>query len=73
MIGVTGLSEKAKALEKAAKENEENFILQNHEAMIRDYGVIAGEIKNLLMSGDEDKQDDDVFEFAPENDGGEKV
>ena len=50
MIGVTGLSEKAKALEKAAKENEESFILQNHEATIRDYGLIAGEIKNLLLS-----------------------
>ena len=74
MIGVIDLSEKAKALEKAAKENEENFILANHEAMIRDYGRIAGEIKNQLLSDDEDKpDDDDVFEFEPENDGGDKV
>ena len=74
MIGVIDLSEKAKALEKAAKENEENFILSNHDAMIRDYGHIAGEIKNQLLADDEDKPgDDDVFEFEPENDGGDKV
>ena len=74
MIGVIDLSEKAKALEKAAKENEENFILANHEAMIRDYGRIAGDIKNQLLTDDEDKPgDDDVFEFEPENDGGDKV
>ena len=73
MIGVTGLSEKAKALEKAAKENEESFILQNHEATIRDYGLIAGEIRNLLLSDDEEKPDDDVFEFEPESNGGDTV
>ncbi len=73
MIGVTGLSEKAKALEKAAKENEESFILQNHEATIREYGLIAGEIKNLLLSDNEEKPDDDVFEFEPESNGGDKV
>ena len=73
MIGITDLSEKAKALEKAAKNNEENYILQNHEAMIRDYGQIAGEIKNKLIYNDEDNPDDDVFEFEPENDGGDKV
>ena len=74
MIGVIDLSEKAKALEKAAKENEENFILANHEAMIRDYGRIAGDIKNQLLTDDEDKPgDDDVFEFEPEDDGGDKV
>jgi len=73
MIGISDLSEKAKALEKAAKNNEENYILQNHEAMIRDYGQIAGEIKSKLIYNDEDNADDDVFEFEPENDGGEKV
>ena len=73
MIGITDLSEKAKALEKAAKENEEHFILQNHESVIRDYGRIAGEIKSQLLTDDEDKPDDDVFEFEPESDGGDKV
>ena len=73
MIGITDLSEKARALEKAAKENEETYILQNHEAMIRDYGKIAGDIKNQLIYEEEEDPDDDVFEFEPENDGGDKV
>ena len=38
MIGIYDLSEKAKSLEMAAKNNEENYILDNHEQMIRDYG-----------------------------------
>ena len=73
MIGITDLSEKARALEKAAKENEETYILQNHEAMIRDYGKIAGDIKKQLIYEEEEDPDDDVFEFEPENDGGDKV
>ncbi len=73
MIGIADLSEKAKALEKAAKENDAAYILQNHDSMIRDYGRIAGEIKSQFLSDDEDKPDDDVFEFEPESDGGDKV
>ena len=73
MIGIADLSEKAKSLEKAAKENDATYILQNHDAMIRDYERIAGEIKSQFLSNDEDKPDDDVFEFEPENDGGDKV
>ena len=73
MIGIADLSEKAKALEKAAKENDAAYILQNHDSMIRDYGRIAGEIKSQLLTDDEDKPDDDVFEFEPESDGGDKV
>jgi len=69
MIGVSDLSEKAKKLEMAAKENEENYILANHEAMIRDYGQITGFVKEQLLSGDNDT-DDEVFEFEPENNGG---
>ena len=41
--------------------------------MIRDYGRIAGEIKSQLLTDDADKPDDDVFEFEPESDGGDKV
>ena len=55
MIGISDLSEKAKALEMAAKNNEENFILENHEQMIRDYGRITANIKDMLLSDDEDE------------------
>ena len=72
MIGISDLSEKAKALEQAAKENEETFILNNHENMIRDYGRISANIKDQLIS-EENGPDDDVFEFAPENEGGDEA
>ena len=73
MIGISGLSEKAKSLEMAAKENEEGFILENHEDMIRDYGRIAADIKDHLLSDEDGSGDDDVFEFAPENEGGDEA
>ncbi len=73
MIGISGLSEKAKSLEMAAKENEEGFILENHEDMIRDYGRIAADIKDHLLSDEGGSGDDDVFEFAPENEGGDEA
>ncbi|MBO4682007.1 MAG: response regulator [Clostridiales bacterium] len=72
MIGIADLSEKAKALEQAAKQNDENFILENHEQMIKDYGRITADIREQLLSDDKD-EDDDVFEFEPETDGGDKV
>ena len=72
MIGVSDLSEKAKALEMASKNNEENYILENHEQMIRNYGRITADIREQIMSGD-DAEDNDVFEFEPETDGGDKV
>ena len=73
MIGVSDLSEKAKALEKAAKENEEGFILANHETMIREYGRITAEVKDKLMTEDNGDDDDEVLEFNPEGNGGDKV
>lgn len=72
MIGISDLSEKAKALEQAAKENNEAYILENHENMIRDYGRISANIKDQLLS-EESGIDDDVFEFAPESEGGDKA
>ena len=73
MIGIADLSEKAKALEMAAKNNEENYILENHESMIRDYGRITADIREELLSEEDGGDADDVFEFAPESDGGDKV
>ncbi len=72
MIGIADLSEKAKALEQSAKNNEEQFILDNHEQMVRDYGRITADIREQLLSGESD-EDNDVFEFEPESEGGDKV
>ena len=73
MIGVSGLSDKAKALEKAAKENDEGFILANHETMIKDYGKITAEVRDMLMSEENGSTDDEVLVFNPEENGGYKV
>ncbi|MCR5616495.1 MAG: response regulator [Saccharofermentans sp.] len=72
MIGIYDLSEKAKSLEMAAKNNEENYILDNHEQMIRDYGRITANIRELLLTEDSEG-DDDVLEFAPESEGGDQA
>ena len=73
MIGVSGLSDKAKALEKAAKDNDEGFILANHETMIKDYGKITAEVRDMLMSEENGSTDDEVLVFNPEENGGDKV
>jgi HPt (histidine-containing phosphotransfer) domain-containing protein len=72
MIGIYDLSEKAKSLETAAKNNDETYILGNHEAMIRDYDDITAVIREQLITGAPD-DDGDVLEFAPEENGGDKV
>lgn len=67
MIGAVDLSEKAKALEMAAKASDEEFITANHEQALMDYGRICGEIKALFMDIPA-KEDDEVLEFEPEDD-----
>jgi CheY-like chemotaxis protein/HPt (histidine-containing phosphotransfer) domain-containing protein len=69
MIGVYDLSEKAKALEFAAKGINETFITDNHSAMIADYMRISNLIGDQFNTGS-NEADDEIFEFVPE-DGGE--
>ena len=66
MIGAADLSEKAKALEMAAKSSDGEFISSNHDKMMQDYGRVCAEIKTQLMGLSADEQDDDVLEFEPE-------
>ena len=68
MIGIMDLSEEAKALEMAAKEQKAGFITENHEQVLMDYSRYAAEIKEKLNAGSDD--DDEVFEFEPEDEGG---
>ncbi len=70
MIGLSDLSERAKALEKAAKENDNEYIIENHEETIRDYGRIAAIIREQLA---DDSESDEVFEFEPESEGGDQA
>ena len=68
MIGAVDLSEKAKALEMAAKASDEEFVTANHEQALMDYGRICGEIKALFMDIPAKEDDDEVLEFEPEDD-----
>ena len=68
MIGIMDLSEEAKALEMAAKELKADFITDNHEQVLMDYSRYAAEIKEKLNAGSD--EDDEVFEFEPEDEGG---
>lgn len=68
MIGAADLSEEGKDLEFAAKKNDEQFILDNHDRMIGDYTKLTALLKELF-SGEAGSSDDDVLEFAPEEDG----
>lgn len=77
MIGAADLSEKAKTLEMAAKKSDEETIVNNHDQTQKEYARICGEIKAQLMGGTkESTQDDEVFEFAPDDEsigGGDMV
>ena len=67
MIGIVDLSEEAKALEMAAKEQKETFIIDNHEQVLMDYARFAAEIKEKFNVN---SNDDEIFEFEPEDNGG---
>ena len=48
LIGANDLSEKAKALEAAARENDEEYIRSNHKALMDDYEGLLSFITGLL-------------------------
>jgi len=66
MIGIPALSEKAKALEMAAKEQRDSYIIDNNEDLLRDYARIAADIKEQFCVA----EDDEVLEFEPEDGSG---
>jgi CheY-like chemotaxis protein len=76
MIGATKLGELAKALEDAAKDEDEEFIRINHETAMTEYKRLVAGISRAYeeaagteaVEGDEDTGDgnDDVLEFLPE-------
>ena len=72
MIGAMDLSDKAKALEMAAKEKREEFIRENHYETMSLYSDLAKGLRELLP---EEKKEDEVLEFIPEDEneeGGEE-
>ena len=67
MIGASDLSDKAKDLEKAASDKNEEFISENHEELIKDYSRLSAEI-NEQFGVRENDDDDEIFEFVPVTD-----
>ena len=70
MIGAMDLSDKAKALEMAAKEKREEFIRENHYEMMSCYSDLAKGLREILP---EEKAEDEVLEFVPDDENGEGV
>ena len=78
-VGALSLSEDALALESAAKNDNEEYILENHSRVLEDFKNLRKNILNALDEKDEDEGkvvsaessiDDEVMEFGPEPDGG---
>ncbi|MGN0328610.1 MAG: ATP-binding protein [Lachnospira sp.] len=47
-IGAVTLSENAKALELAAKDGDENYVISHHQAVMEQYASLLGELKKVL-------------------------
>jgi len=64
MIGAMQISEEAKGLEMAAKENKEEYILLNHDKVLLMYKELTGTIaKALNMDIRSENAEDEVLEF----------
>ena len=67
LIGANALSAKAKALEDAAKENDEKFISENHQEVMDEYKELSGMILKALNVSDKDNgEDNEIMEFMPD-------
>lgn len=47
-IGAVALSEEAKALEKAAKDGDEGYILSNHQAVMENFKALRAKLGEIL-------------------------
>ncbi|MCR4989959.1 MAG: response regulator [Lachnospiraceae bacterium] len=67
LIGANSLSEKAKALEDAAKENDVKYITENHQKVMDEYEKLSGMILKVIDISDKDKgEDNEIMEFMPD-------
>lgn len=82
MIGASGLSEKARELEIAAKGEDNAYIHDNHDEMMREYllvtnGILAvyGKKKNQngAFEGQQEDAEEEILEFMPEGEPEETV
>ena len=67
MIGAIRLSEHARALELSAKEGNVEYVENHHEDTMAEYMMVIDSIRRVKnISGSEDSEDSEVFEFYPE-------
>ena len=68
MIGALALSEEARALEEAAKEENGSYIYANHAKVMEEYGRISAGILSLYGDPGEaqEPEEEEVLEFAPQ-------
>ena len=72
MIGASGVSEDAKALEEAAKAGNLDFVKEKHPALMDKYKALTSGMQEVLGipgtadNTSSDNEDDDILEFAPE-------
>ena len=65
MIGAIELSDRAKALEDAAKAGDIDSVRAKHTLVMEEYKVLASRIRSYL-GGDDTSGDDEVMEFTPQ-------
>ena len=65
MIGALELSDRAKALEDAAKAGDIDSVRAKHILVMEEYKVLASRIRSYL-GGDDASDDDEVMEFTPQ-------
>ena len=70
MIGCDGLSEKAKALEFAAKEGRTEYIKSEHNGVMNEYKALSDGILSAL--GKPIAEEENVLEFDPVSGGGDE-
>ncbi|MDE7283900.1 MAG: response regulator [Lachnospiraceae bacterium] len=65
-IGAEILSEKAKALEQAGKKDDIDFIMENHEDLIKEYHRVIREIEQSILIKQQELSEEKFDEFMTE-------
>ncbi len=74
MIGALTLSDEAKGLEDAAKQEEEAYLADHHAQTMKQYAAVSDGILAWLGAGAAPKDSEEALEFAPEGeDASEEV
>jgi len=73
MVGAAALSEEARALEMAAKEENTDVIESNHDHAMQETERITSGVLRILGQDVEMTEDEDVLEFSPESETEDEI